>query len=76
MVLYFFVDKDVVEYVIIVFKKVIMIGVLNFVGKKCFVVMNVMVIFVKVVKFVEGNVKYFVIINVVKKIVLKFVIFV
>lgn len=76
MVLYFFVDIDVVEYVIIVFKKVIMIGVLNFVGKICFVVMNVMVIFVKVVKFVEGNVKYFVIIIVVKKIVLKFVIFV
>lgn len=76
MVLCFFVDIDVVEYVIIVFKKVIMIGVLNFVGKICFVVMNVMVIFVKVVKFVEGNVKYFVIIIVVKKIVLKFVIFV
>lgn len=76
MVLCFFVDIDVVEYVIIVFKMVIMIGVLNFVGKICFVVMNVMVIFVKVVKFVEGNVKYFVIIIVVKKIVLKFVIFV
>lgn len=76
MVPHFPVDIDVVEYVTIVPKKVITTGVLNFAGKICFVVMNVMVTFAKAVKLAEGNAKYFVTINAVKKTALKFVIFV